>query len=200
MFTDLLFRLRCLFLGRKVESELDDELRFHFEQQVEKSIRSGLTREEAVRRARLAIGGLDQVKEECREARGVRWIESILQDVGYGWRMLWQKPLLTVVAILTLALGVGANTAIFSIVHAVLLRSLPFPASDRLVKIYFNNPATGFHGLLYSLPELEDLRNRAGVFEYVTGTARGSIDMTGGAQADRLEMLIANPNYFSMLG
>jgi len=200
MLSDFAFRLRSMLRRDRVESELDDELRFHFEQQVEKNLRSGVTREEALRRARLLFGGIDQVKEECREARGVQLIETLLQDIRYALRMLGQKPTFTVVAVLTLALGVGANAAIFSIVNAVLLRSLPFREPDRLVRILFSNPGTGLHGVLYSVPELEDLRNRAGVFEYVTGTERGSIDLTGGPEAQRLEMLTASPNYFSMLG
>ena len=183
MLTDIVFRLRSLLRRTRVETDLDDELRFHFEQQVEKLVRSGLTHREAVRRARLMFGGMDQVKEECRDARGVQLIEALLQDIRYALRMLRQKPAFTAVAVLTLALGIGANTAIFSIVNAVLLRSLPFPEPDRLVKIFFNNPGTGLRGVLYSVPELEDLRNRAGVFEYVTGAERGSMNLTGGSQA-----------------
>ena len=200
MLSDILFRLRSLLKRKTVESELEDELRFHFEHQVEKSIRSGLTREEALREARLLFGGMDQVKEECREARGVELIQVFPQDVRYAFRMLRKAPGFTVVAVLTLALGIGANTAIFSIVNAVLLRSLPFPDPDRLVRIYFSNPGTGMHGVLYSVAELEDLRNRAGVFESVSGTERGSVDFTSGTQPERLEMLTASPNYFSMLG
>src|ERR1700722_11099005 len=200
MLTDIIFRLRSLLRRNAVETELDDELRFHFEQQVEKHLRSGLTREEAVRGARLLFGGMDQVKEECRDARGVQLMETLFQDVRYAVRTLRKKPIFTIVAVLTLALGVGANTAIFSIVNAVLLRSLPFPEPDRLVRILFNNPGIGLHGVLYSVPELDDLRNRAGVFEYVTGTERGSINLTGGSRAERLEMLTSSPNYFSMLG
>jgi predicted permease len=199
MLTDIIFRLRCLLRRKKVETDLDDELRFHFEQQVEKYVYSGLTRGEAVRHARLFFGGMDQVKEECREARGVEVVETLFQDVRYALRMLRQRPMFTAVAVLTLALGIGANTAIFSIVNAVLLRSLPFREPDNLVKIFFNNPGTGMHGVLYSVPELEDLR-RSGVFEYVTGAERGSIDLSGGAKAQRLEMVTASPNYFSMLG
>ena len=199
MFSDVISRLRSLLRRDRVEAELDDELRFHFDQQVQKNLHSGLTQAEAVRRARLFFGGLDQVKEECRDARGVQLLETLLQDVRYGLRMLRQKPTFTLVAVPTLALGVGANTAIFSIVNAVLLRALPFPEPGRLVRIYFNNPGTGLHGVLYSVPELEDLR-RSGVFEYVTGAERGSIDLTGGAEVQRLEMVTANSNYFSMLG
>jgi predicted permease len=200
MLSDIFFRLRSLVRRNRVEAELDDELRFHFDQQVEKHVRSGLTREEAARRARLLFGGTDQVKEECREARGVKLMETSLQDIHYAVRMLRKNPIFTIVAVLTLALGIGANTAIFSIVNAVLLRSLPFPEPGRLVKIFFNNPGTGLHGVLYSVPELDDLRNRAGVFEYVTGTERGSIDLSGGSQPQRIEMITASPNYFSMLG
>jgi len=181
MLSDIVYRLRSLVRRKSVEAELDDELHFHFEHQVEKHVRSGLTHDEAVRRARLLTGGMDQVKEECRDARGVRLVENLLQDIRYALRMLRKSPIFTLVAVLTLALGVGANTAIFSIVNAVLLRSLPFPEPDRLVRIYFNNPGTGLRGVLYSVPELDDLRNRAGVFEYVAGTERGSIDLTGGS-------------------
>jgi predicted permease len=200
MISDILYRLRSLFRRQRVEEELDDELRFHFDQAVEKGIRAGLTRDEARRRARILIGGIDQVKEECREARGVRLMEILMQDVRYAVRMLRQKPVFSAVAILTLTLGIGANTAIFSIVNAVLLRSLPFPEPDRLVRIFFSNPGLGMRSVLYSVPELEDLRNRAGVFEYVTGTERGSLNMTGGSKPERLEMITASANYFAMLG
>jgi len=200
MLSDIAFRLRSLVRRNTVETELADELQFHFEKQVEKHIQSGLGREEAVRRTRLLFGGVDQVKEECREARGIELLEVIFQDIRYALRTLRKTPTFTLVAILTLALGVGANTAIFSIVNAVLLRPLPFAEPDRLVRIYFNNPGLGLHGVLYSVPELEDVRNRPGVFEYVTGTERGSIDMTGVAHPQRLEMVTSSANYFSMLG
>jgi predicted permease len=200
MLSDISIRLRSLFRRQRVEAELDDELRFHFDQQVEKYVRSGLTREEAVRHARLYFGGMDQVKEECRDARGVQVMDTLLQDIRYGLRMLRKKPTFTIVAILTLALGVGANTAIFSIVNGVLLRPLAYQDPDRLVRISFNSPGVGLRDVPFSVPELEDLRTRSGVFEDVSTVGGGNVNLTGANHPERLEFVVSHPNYFSMLG
>jgi predicted permease len=125
---------------------------------------------------------------------------TLLQDVRYGLRMLVKKPTFTIVAVLTLALGVGANTAIFSIVNAVLLRSLPYHDPDRLVRIFFNEPGVGLRDGWFSKPELDDLQTRAGVFEDVTPSAEGSVNLTGAKQPERLEYVYTGFNYFSMLG
>jgi predicted permease len=127
-------------------------------------------------------------------------METLLQDVRYGLRMLVKKPAFTIVAVLTLALGVGANTAIFSIVNAVLLRSLPFSHPDRLVKIVANNKGVGAQDLGFSVPELDDLRTRAGVFDQVTAIQGGPTNLTGAEHPQHLELLEVSPNYFSMLG
>ncbi|HEX2665397.1 MAG TPA: ABC transporter permease [Candidatus Acidoferrum sp.] len=127
-------------------------------------------------------------------------METLLQDIRYGSRMLVKKPTFAIVAILTLALGVGANTAIFSIVNAVLLRSLPFPDPDRLVRIYFNNPGVGLRGVRFSVPELDDLRAQTDVFEDVSVIVLGPTNLTGAKQPEHLEMMEVSPNYFSMLG
>ena len=139
-------------------------------------------------------------QDESREARGANLLESLAQDLRYALRMLRKKPTFTAVAVLTLALGVGANTAIFSIVNAVLLRSLPYRSPERLVKIIVNNPGVGLRDVPFSVPELDDLRTRAGVFEDVTALLSGSVNLTGAKQPERLELLVTSPNYFSMLG
>ena len=125
---------------------------------------------------------------------------TLFQDVRYSLRVLWKSPGFTIVAVLSLALGVGANTAIFSIVNAVLLRSLPFPHPDRLVKIVANNRGVGARDIGLSVPEFDDLRSRAGVFDQVTATQDGPTNLTGGVRPQHLELLEVSPNYFSMLG
>src|SRR5262250_2672400 len=125
---------------------------------------------------------------------------TVLQDGRYGLRMLVQKPTFTIVAVLTLALGVGANTAIFSIVNAVLLRSLPSRDPDRLVRIFFNEPGVGLRDVRFSKPELDDLQTRAGVFEDVTPIFEGSENLTGAGQPERLEGVNGSFSYFSLLG
>jgi predicted permease len=125
---------------------------------------------------------------------------TLLQDVRYGLRMLVKKPTFAIVAVLTLALGVGANTAIFSIVNTVLLRPLPYGDPDRLVRVFFNEPGVGLRDVRFSKPELDDLLTRAGVFEDVSPIFEGSEDLTGAKQPERVEGVNGSFSYFSMLG
>jgi len=146
VLNDLLYRLRALFRRKSVEAELDEELRAHLEHQEHRYVQSGLPLEEAKRRARLEFGGLDQVKEECRDARGVNLIETTLQDIRYGLRKLARSPGFTAVAVATLALGIGANTLIFSVVNAAILHPLPFRDAGRLVTQWATSPTVGYSG------------------------------------------------------
>jgi len=136
MMRDAMLRWKALFRRKAAEQELDAELRFHLDQQVRKFVESGMPLAEAQRRARMTMGGEEQIKEECRDARGVRFVESLAQDVRYGLRSLGKSPGFTAVAIVTLMLGIGVNTALFTIVHGVLLNPLPFPRPERLVSLW----------------------------------------------------------------
>ena len=124
-----------LWRKREQEKRLEQELRFHYESQIADNIRAGMSADEAVRRARLEFGGLESVKEECREARGTMWLDSTWQDVRFSLRTLRKTPAFTLAAIATLALGIGANTAIFSVTNAVLLRTLPVHDPQQLVSL-----------------------------------------------------------------
>src|SRR5258708_16768501 len=125
---------------------------------------------------------------------------TLLQDMRHGLRVLWKSPGFTSVAVLSLALGVGANTAIFSIVNAVLLRSLPFSHPQRLVKIVASNRGVGALDIGLSVPEFDDLRSRAGVFDQLTATLGGPTNLTGAERPQRFELLEVSPHYFSILG
>jgi putative ABC transport system permease protein len=127
-------------------------------------------------------------------------MEILFNDIRYAFRIMRKSPGFTLIIILTLALGIGANTSIFSIVNAVLLRSLPYYDPSRLVKITFNNRGIGLRDIGFSVPELEDLKSRAGVFEEVSVVLSGPTNLTGAKQPEHLEMLEVSPNYFSMLG
>src|SRR5262249_19450278 len=132
-------RVRALVRRGTAERELDAELRFHLDMETEKYVRLGVPLEEARRRARLTFGGVEQAKEAHRDVRG-RWLEELAADARYALRTLRRAPVLAVAAILTLALGIGANTTIFSAVNAVILRPLPFAEPGRLVMLWEENP------------------------------------------------------------
>ncbi len=136
MLRDLSYRLRALFRRNSVEAEMDEELRGHLERQAEKFVESGMPREAALRKARLEFGGVEQIKEEVRDARGVSLIEAAMQDLRYSLRTLAKTRGFTAVTVLTLALGIGATTAIFTVVRSVLLRPLPFRDPGSLIGLH----------------------------------------------------------------
>src|ERR1700681_2320179 len=179
MFSDLWFRLRALFRRGAMEAEMDEELRSHFENQVANHVASGMTREEAVRRARLEFGGYEQLKEECRDARGVSLVAAILQDVKYAFRMLRSSSGFTAVAILTLALGIGANTAIFSVIDTVLLRPLPYGNPGSLVMIWeTSSEPANLHNVV-SPPDFLDWRSQNRAFQSMAAIFDERDNLTG---------------------
>ncbi len=162
-------RLRNLFLKDTVEREADQELRFHLEREVAQQISSGMSPEEARRVALLEFGGLEQFKEDCREARGVNRIETLLADLRYGFRTLRKSPGFAIVSVLTLALGIGANTAIFSMVNALLLHPYNFRNLDSLVRVWEDRGIDEGYDARYIAPaDADDLRSSNGIFEGLT--------------------------------
>jgi putative ABC transport system permease protein len=202
MFNDLLFRLRSLFRRDTVESEADTELRFHFDQQVEKYIKSGLTREEAQRRARIQFGGHEQLKEEIRDARGVNLVETFFQDIRYGLRVLARTPVISCVAVLSLALGIGANTAIFSLIDTVMLRMLPVEKPEELVQLRFRTPRSipGESNSSFTNPLWEELRNRQDIFSSVFSWSTTQFDLAQGGAVHKANGVYASGEFFATLG
>ena len=196
MLSDLFIRLRFLFRRRAVEGELDEELRFHVEHHVEKYIQSGLTREEAMRRTRLEFGGLDQVKEDCREARGVALLETLAQDVRYGLRMLRKSLGFTVVAVVTLALSIGANALVFSILNALALRPVNVPQGRDLYMIERGKDRAPSNSYLDYLDLRDRNRSFKGLIAYEMAPA--GLDIHGSPAP--IWLYEASGNYFDELG
>ncbi len=160
-----------------------------------------MTEVEARRSVRLEFGGLEQVKEECRDARGTRWMEALLQDIRFAWRTLRGSPAFTAVAVLTLALGIGANTAVFTVVNGVLLRPLPFPEPERLFLISYlprNNPFLAGPGLddrdYLEFPRQDE------VFEHIATSGSTPVTMTGAGDPVRVPAATVTPGFFPALG
>jgi predicted permease len=190
----------ALFRRGRVEEEMDEEVRFHLEMEIEKNVRAGMTPEEARRVARVRFGGVEQVKEEVREESGVRWLEDALRDLRYAARQLRRNPAFTAVAVLTLALGIGANTAVFSVLHSVLLSPLGYHESDRLVRMYQTHETFGT-GVWVSGPAFLDYREQLEGVESVAAMynyREMGFTLTGAGSARRVTMLPVSADYFDV--
>jgi putative ABC transport system permease protein len=202
MLSDLNIRLRALFRKDRVEEELDDELRFHLEHQLEKYVSSGMSRKEALRHIRLEFGAIDQVKEQCRDAQGIAVLTTVAQDVRYGLRILRRSPGFTAMTVLILALGIGANTAVFSILDAVLLRPLPYKNADRLVVIWQRVPPEKI-GVVFDTYRMFDEWSRSSHnFEKLAAAtwARAGALLSWKGQVKDVMAVPASVDFFPMLG
>ena len=187
--------LRAILRRTRLENEMDAELRFHIEAFAEDFVRSGVPRQEAYRRACIEFGGIERAKEECRDARGVTFLEALLQDLRYGLRMLRKTPGFTAVAVLTLALGIGVNTAIFSVVNALVLRPLPVERPKELA--FLEN---AHYGPGQSFPNYKDLRDRNQTFVGLIGYRIAPMELETNRGAERIWGYLATGNYFDILG
>src|SRR5947208_13806685 len=202
----LIARLTGLFRKRRLEAELNEEVRLHLEMLVEENLRKGMTSQEARTAALRSFGGVEQVKEAYREQWALRMIETFIQDVRYGARQLRRSPGFTAVAVLTLALGIGANTAIFSVINAVMLRMLPVESPEQLVQVGFQGKHSGesFIGESFSYPLFKELRRQNQVFTDIAAFDYwNSLDArpaNAGSTNERVKAQMVSVNFFSMLG
>ena len=191
-------RLRALFRKAELERELDDELRFHLEKEIEQNRARGMNPEEARLAALRSFGGVEQVKEESRDVRGVRIIEELLQDLRYSIRVLLRKPGFTLTVIITLALGIGANTAIFSVVNAVLLRELPFKNPDEVMWVWSSR--TDREKAPFTMPDFLDYRDQNQTLDQIAAFCNFGLNLTGSEKTERLQAMRVSANLFDLLG
>src|SRR5690348_5635654 len=190
MWSRIRLWLRAVARRSRMEREMDAELRFHIEAFADDLVRNGVPREDAVRRARIEFGGVERAKEECREARGVNFIDGVLQDLRYALRMLRKSPGLTVIAVLTLALGSGANTAIFSLIDQAVLRWLPIKNPEQLFELKPD----------YLVPEYEKLAGRKQSFSEIFAADKGPMIAGIDGEPENIWGKFVSGTYYSVTG
>jgi putative ABC transport system permease protein len=194
----LLVRLVGLFGGGRRDHEMAEELESHLRMQIDENLRAGMEPREARRLALVKLGGVGQALEECRRRRGFPVIEDFRQDLRYGARGLLRQPTFTLVAVVTLALGIGANTALFSVINAVLLRPLPLPDPERVVRLFETFEPAGETAV--SVPNLRDWRQQSTTFEGMAAYESAAFNLNRGDGAQRLSGLKVEAGYFDVLG
>ncbi len=199
-WTMLLKRLRALMNGGQFDRELNAEVRFHIDMETEKYVRAGLSPEAARARAYRNFGPMEKHKEDTRDARGVSWLEELWQDMRYGARTLAKNPGFAVISILTLGLGIGANTAIFSVINGVLLKPLPYENGDRLVLIRQSAPNVNQQNVGVSIKELYDYREQLASFDGLVEFHQMNFDLLRRGEPDRVATGVVSPNFFDVLG
>ena len=197
-FRELISNLKTSVPGRtKLEAQLDDELRDHIDRETAKNIEAGISPDEARRCALVDFGGVEQIKEDVRDTGRFIWIETAFQDVRFACRMLRKNIGFTAVAVITLALGIGANTAVFSVVYGVLLRPLPYAAPDRLV--WLRETTSNGSGAA-SLPNFLDVEQQNRSFQSIAAYASGAAPMTGAGDPENVTLTLVTGGLFNLLG
>jgi predicted permease len=191
-------RFRSLARRDRVEEDLDRELRFHLEQQVQENLAAGMPPAEARRAAIRKLGGWTQIQEECRDMRRTDTIETLWRDLRYALRMLTKNPGFTVVIVLTLALAIGANSAIFSVIDGVLLRPLPYPDGDRIARVFFHSAT--FPKFPLNPFDFRDFRRLLGSFDSLAGFTRADLQLSGSGQPERFTGFAVTAGFFRVLG
>ncbi|MGH9828763.1 MAG: ABC transporter permease, partial [Blastocatellia bacterium] len=191
-------RLRALFRKQQMERDLDEELRYHLDKAIGQNLRRGMTPEEARRAAIAGFGGLDRQKEGCRDARGIRVIEESWRDLRYAGRLLVKRPAFTLAVVVTLALGIGANTAVFSVADAMLLRPLPFEDQGRLAWLSAKVPNGPFFAV--SDDQFSAWQNRNHTLDGIGAWANDFVNLTGYGEPERVSCSDVSDGLFSSLG
>jgi putative ABC transport system permease protein len=193
-------RVRALLRSEAIHREIEEEMRFHIEMRAEENERVGMTPEEARREAERRFGRLTRLKEQGYEVRGGRWLEALWRDCRYGARSLRRSPGFTSVAVLTLALGVGANAAIFSVVEAVLLRALPYHNADRVVLLWENNRSRARPHNVVNPGNLLDWRDQSSSFDEMAAFIDQRLNLTRAGEPEEVAAQETTPNLFQLLG
>ncbi len=193
-------RLRGALLRTRAEREMDEEMSFHIERETEKHVRAGYSPDEARRRALVAFGGVEANREAMRDGRGGRWLDDLIADIRYALRWLMRSPGFTAVAVITLALGIGATTAIFAVLNAVLLELLPYPQSDRLAMIYAQNPERDIRGSNVSYLDYLSWKEQVKSFQKLGIFQWNSVTISGQGQAERVNGAAVDADLFPVLG
>jgi predicted permease len=191
-------RLANLAAGRRADQRLREEMEEHLAQQTADNLRAGMSTAEARRQAVLKFGAIQAIREEYHTELSLPSIESLLRDLRYALRQLAASPGFASIAILTIALGIGATTAIYSVVDATLLHPLPYPEPEQLVRIQEDFLGVGAHDVRLSVPEWKDFQS-SGIFQYVAPERSGSVNLTGTSQPARIQFKSVAPNYFTLL-
>jgi putative ABC transport system permease protein len=199
LFNKISARLRGLLRREAVIGDIDEEMRLHLQMVVEENVERGMPPKEARRAALRSFGNLDKNRERAWEVRGGGVIEAFLQDVRYGARLLARNKAFTVVSVLTLALGFGANTAIFSVVNELLLRPLPFPAAERIVMLWEISPE-GRHQNPTSFLNFRSWREQSASFESMAAFTDQRLNLTGNGDPEEVTVQLATPELFRVLG